>query len=330
MMTRHGIAEMIWKNREGALTDMSIRSDLALEMREMYAEEISGVESSEADSDGVKVTSVKITSAEGALKIGKPIGNYITIELDNMDFENEDICNRGAHALCDELKKIIRLDGNASVLAVGLGNRRITPDSVGPKTVDKLFVTRHMKEIKDERFEFDFRPVSAVAPGVLGITGIETGEIVMGIADRIKPDLIIAVDALASRKLSRLGTTVQIADTGINPGSGVGNNRKELSEKTLGIPVIAIGIPMVSDAATVADDVFSVMAEHIKESGGDELYKALSSIGESERAEVIKEVLTENEMNQVITPNNVDVISEQAAKIIAGGVNLALHGDMFL
>ena len=104
----------------------------------------------------------------------------------------------------------------------------------------------------------------------------------------------------------------------------------ELSEKTLGIPVIAIGIPMVSDAATVADDVFSVMAEHIKESGGDELYKALSSIGESERAEVIKEVLTENEMNQVITPNNVDVISEQAAKIIAGGINLALHGDMFL
>ena len=165
---------------------------------------------------------------------------------------------------------------------------------------------------------------------MLGITGIETGEIVMGIADRIKPDLIIAVDALASRKLSRLGTTVQIADTGINPGSGVGNNRKELSEKTLGIPVIAIGIPMVSDAATVADDVFSVMAEHIKESGGDELYKALSSIGESERAEVIKEVLTENEMNQVITPNNVDVISEQAAKIIAGGINLALHGDMFL
>lgn len=330
MMTRHGIAEMIWKNREGALTDMSIRSDLALEMREMYAEEISGVESSETDSEGVKVTSVKITSAEGSLKIGKPIGNYITIELDNMDFENEDICNRGAHALCDELKKIIRLDENASVLAVGLGNRRITPDSVGPKTVDKLFVTRHMKEIKDERFEFDFRPVSAVAPGVLGITGIETGEIVMGIADRIKPDLIIAVDALASRKLSRLGTTVQIADTGINPGSGVGNNRKELSEKTLGIPVIAIGIPMVSDAATVADDVFSVMAEHIKKSGGDELYKALSSIGESERAEVIKEVLTKNEMNQVITPNNVDVISEQAAKIIAGGINLALHGDMFL
>ena len=203
MMTRHGIAEMIWKNREGALTDMSIRSDLALEMREMYAEEISGVESSEADSDGVKVTSVKITSAEGALKIGKPIGNYITIELDNMDFENEDICNRGAHALCDELKKIIRLDGSASVLAVGLGNRRITPDSVGPKTVDKLFVTRHMKEIKDERFEFDFRPVSAVAPGVLGITGIETGEIVMGIADRIKPDLIIAVDALAEAEPPR-------------------------------------------------------------------------------------------------------------------------------
>lgn len=329
-MTENGITETTRKKREGALTEMSIRTDLALEMREMYAGEISGVESNKTDSDGVTVTSVKITSAEGALKIGKPIGNYITIELDNMDFENEDVCDRGAHALSDELKKIITLGEHASVLVVGLGNRRITPDSVGPKTIDKLFVTRHMKEIKDERFEFDFRPVSAVVPGVLGITGIETGEIVTGIADRIKPDLIIAVDALASRKLSRLGTTVQIADTGINPGSGVGNNRKELSEKTLGVPVIAIGIPMVSDAATVAGDVFSVMAEHIRESGGSELYKALSSIGEDERTEVIKEVLTENEMNQVITPNNVDVISEQAAKIIAGGINLALHGDMFL
>lgn len=309
---------------------MNIRTDLALEMREMYAGELAGVESSEADSDGVKVTAVKITSPEGALKIGKPVGNYITIELENLDFENEDVCSRGAEALSTELKKIIKIGENGSVLAVGLGNRRITPDSVGPKTTDKLFVTRHMKNIKDERFESDFRPVSAVAPGVLGITGIETGEIVAGIADRIKPDLIIAVDALASRRLSRLGTTVQIADTGINPGSGVGNNRKELSEKTLGIPVIAIGIPMVADAATVADDVFSVMAEHIRENGGKEIYGMLSAVSDDERAAAIKEVLTENEMNQVITPNNVDVISEQAAKIIAGGINLALHGDMYL
>ena len=154
-------------------------------------------------------------------------------------------------------------------------------------------------------FDFSLRAVSAISPGVLGITGIETGEIVKGVTKHVKPTLIIAIDALAARKLSRLGKTIQISDTGICPGSGVGNNRKELSEKTLGVPVIAIGVPMVVDAMTLAEDMFSELTE----------------LPENERSKV----LSNNDRNMIVTPNDVDAISEQAATIIADGINMALH-----
>ncbi len=278
-----------------------IRTDLVLECREMFAEEISGVESRRKDTDGITVSHVKITTPEGAEKIGRPMGNYVTIEIQNMHTEDDELCTRGAKALCDELKRMIKIPENASVLVAGLGNRDITPDSIGPKAVGKIAVTRHItKEAKGE-FSFDIRPVSAISPGVLGITGIETQEVLLGIKERVRPSLIIAVDALASRSLSRLGTTVQICDTGISPGSGVGNNRAEISEKTLGVPVIAIGVPMVVDALTLAADVLS------ETSGKTDFSDSLPF-----------------PKNMVVTPNDVDVISEQASKIIAEGINGAL------
>jgi len=297
------------------------RTDLAIECREMFAGEISGVVSSERNGDGVKVTHIEITDAEGALKIGKPIGNYITIEIDSMDFENDEAVRRGSEAVCRELKKMIPSE-SASVLVVGLGNRYITPDSVGPKAVNKIFVTRHLHELKEMQFDFDFRPVSAVSPGVLGLTGIETGEIVYGIKERISPDVIIAIDALASRSMSRLGSTIQLADTGINPGSGVGNNRKELSEKSLGVKVIAIGIPMVVETAAMVEDALSVMKEKFPD-------KALSAAEENDLFKRIDEALKTEGSDMIVTPNNVDIISEQAAQIIAEGINKALHGDIF-
>ena len=290
-----------------------IRTDLAIECREMFGEEISGVESTEKDSDGIKVTHVKITTDEGARRIGKPKGNYITIEIEGMLDENEELCSRGAKAVCDELQRLMNLSKDTSVLVVGLGNRYITPDSIGPEAVGKLFVTRHLAEAKNLDFEFDFRSVSAIAPGVLGLTGIETGEIVEGVKNHVNPDVIIAIDALASRKLSRLGTTVQISDTGINPGSGVGNNRKELSEKSMGVPVIAIGVPMVVDAITVADDVCQAIANSLQE-----------DVGNIDHTKLLDETFSEK--NMIVTPNNVDVLAKQASEIIAEGINKALHG----
>ncbi len=283
---------------------MQIRTDLALECREMFAGEISGVESDLHDGDGISVTTVNIKNDEGASRIGKPVGTYVTIEIDNMAFQDEDVKERGENTVCSELKKLLQNYDTKSVLVVGLGNRYITPDSIGPKVVSKITVTRHITKEAQLGFDFDIRPVSAVAPGVLGITGIETGEIVKGVVEHVKPTLVIAVDALAARKISRLGTTVQLSDTGISPGSGVGNNRRELTRKTLGVPVIAIGVPMVVDATTLAMDIIE---------------------NTSPDCHNIKKSLLENSRGMILTPNDVDAISNTAADIISGGINMALH-----
>lgn len=276
---------------------MQIRTDLAIECREMFAEEISGVESAKKDQDGISVTHVKITTKEGAEKIGKPIGNYVTVEINGMHLGDDDVFRRGAKAVESELRALLNIPEGGSVLVVGLGNRYITPDSIGPKTVSKLTITRHITKEAGGEFDFGLRAVSAVAPGVLGITGIETTEIVKGVVGHVKPSLIIAVDALAARKLSRLGTTIQLSDVGISPGSGVGNSRKELTKETLGVPVIAIGVPMVVDAKTLAMDIV----------GGQ------------------NQVITDAQ-SYIVTPNDVDSISEEASDIIAEGINMALLG----
>lgn len=303
---------------------MAIRTDLAIECREMFAQEISGVESLAHDNDGITVTHVKITSEEGARQIGKPVGDYVTIEIDEMLQSGGDIIDRGVQAVSEELKKLVANKKLDSVLVIGLGNRYITPDSIGPKTVGKITVTRHITKEGKMGFDFSVRAVSAVAPGVLGITGIETGEIVKGVVQHVKPSLIIAVDALAARKLNRLGTTVQLSDTGICPGSGVGNNRKELTEKTLGVPVIAIGVPMVVDAATLTLDIMESISNYIKEKTGNDTGILKNSIALSEQA-LINSALSDRNENMIVTPNDVDSISEQASTIIAEGINMALH-----
>ena len=293
---------------------LSIRSDLALELREMFAEEISGVESLRQDKDGINITHVKIKSEEAAKKIGKPVGNYVTVEIRDMSFPDEEICERAANAVATELRKLVPLMEKTSVLVVGLGNREITPDSIGPKTVSKIAVTRHISKVTENNFNLAVRPVSAVAPGVLGITGIETSEIIKGVLQHVKPDLIIAVDALAARNLSRLGTTLQLSDTGIVPGSGVGNHRKALDKETLGVPVIAIGVPMVADVATLAIDIMQNF------SGSNQVSENKQNLS------LMARVLTDKGENMIVTPNDVDVISQQASEIIAEGINIVLHG----
>ncbi len=303
-----------------------IRTDLAVEAREMRGRGVAGVESRSEEKEGVTVTTVEITSPEGAEKMGKPMGVYVTIETG--DLAEAEARKAASDALARELGLMMEGKDCGHVLVVGLGNDRMTPDSIGVNTARQIFVTRHLKEYMPEEFG-SARTVSSVAPGVLGTTGIETGESVAGIAQRIGPTLIIAVDALASRSIARIGRTIQLTDTGISPGSGVGNSRKELSRATLGIPVLAVGIPMVADAATVADDAIGMVIKEMKDGAGDGAVKLLQGLEDNDRYALIYEALEPNAANMFVTPKDVDAIADRAAEILRDGINYALHGEKY-
>lgn len=292
---------------------MNIRTDLALEAMSLHKTKIEDIKTEVEEEGGIRTERVEITSSEAAKRIGKEKGKYVTVsvrdlsENDRDDYEN--VCMRVAR----ELKKILNIEEKASVLVVGLGNEAITADSIGPKSVKKLLVTRHIKEMLPDEVDPSVRSVSAIAPSVMAMTGIETENIVSGIVGKIKPEAVIAVDALAARSMKRLGRTIQITDTGINPGSGVGNNRKELSKKTLGIPVIAIGVPTVAEAGTILADCIDTITENEDEREKlEQLYKK-SAQGEGE---------------MVVTGKDIDSLSERCARIIANGINIALQKGM--
>ena len=206
---------------------------------------------------------------------------------------------------------------------VGLGNRFVTPDALGPKVIPEIEVTRHILKYMPELMPSDTRPVSAVSPGVLGITGIETLEILKGIVDNIKPKLLLIIDALASRSIERISSTVQLADTGIVPGAGVGNTRKELTEETLGVPVIAIGIPTVVEAATIAADSLDLFIQKIQEQAKSNDF--LNKLQEEDKYEMIKEVLAPNDYNFIVTPKEIDELIENMKDVVARGINFAIN-----
>ncbi len=233
------------------------------------------------------------------------MGTYITVELDGLLRREEDAFPRAARALAAELRGLLDLKEGDAVLVAGLGNRAITPDGIGPKAADYTLVTRHLVEQVPEQFGA-FRPVSALAAGVLGTTGMESGELISAVVEKTRPACVLAVDALASRSLRRVGRTVQLSDTGIVPGSGVGNHRMALNRETLGVPVIAIGVPTVVDAATLACDLLS-------EAGREDLDPAaLSGAGE----------------NLIVTPREVDTQVGDLAKVIGYGIDLALQSGL--
>ena len=249
-----------------------IRTDLALENREIYRlaqkieNEIPGIETEVDDSDSnMLVTKVKILTNEGAEALGKPIGNYITIESQMMNDEVESMDNKIIQKVADTIKDISHLVKKDTVLVVGLGNGDVTPDALGPKVVENLQITRHLIEYAPEYVKEGTRAVSAIIPGVLGTTGIETSEIVKGIVERVKPDLVIVIDALASKNMDRISKTIQIADTGIIPGSGVGNSRFAITKETLGVPTIVIGVPTVVGIPTIVDEAISYVIEKTTE-----------------------------------------------------------------
>lgn len=229
----------------------NIRTDLALEAREIGEREagkIKGITASEKQEKNIKITEVNIISPEGEKALGKAQGRYITFEAPTYKYD-EECAHRLSELIADEIKLMGEIDNKTTILVVGLGNRAITPDALGAEVTDKLFITNHMKDF----FNGKTSSVCAIAPGVLGTTGIETVEIIKSLCQKINPDLIIAVDALAAAELDRLSSTVQIADTGIQPGAGVGNDRKGLNRQTLGMKVIAIGVPTVIDASNISN-----------------------------------------------------------------------------
>ncbi|ABY93360.1 MAG: Germination protease [Caldanaerobacter subterraneus] len=306
----------------------SIRTDLAVEARELYkGREIPGVRVDEKHLEGIKVTKVKILNEEGEKAMGKPVGDYITIEAPGLIERDLDLEEEVAKVLADIIKEIANLTENTQVLVVGLGNWNVTPDALGPRVVSNIVVTRHLKEYAPQQFGDEIRSVSAISPGVLGITGIETAEILKGVVDRIKPDLIITIDALASRRLERLSTTIQISNTGISPGSGIGNRRLSITEQSLGIPVIAIGVPTVVDAVTIANDTIEYLTEELLKHTKEEspFYEVLKNMSQQEKYSLIQEVLTPYVHNLVVTPKEIDLLVRNIASIISRGINLALQ-----
>ena len=244
------------------MANFPIRTDLALEARE-FIEEANGemrgviVDTYSAASDTVQVTHVQITTKNGAKSMGKPIGTYITLEADNLTEPDEDYHREVSKVIAKQLKHLLpNFEEEKSILVVGLGNRDVTADALGPEVVDHLNITRHMlRQFGPAAYSCDkVHQISSIVPGVMGKTGMETAEIIRGVVDSTTPDVIVVIDALAARSTRRLTRTIQITNTGIQPGSGVGNHRDSLTEESLGVPVIAIGIPTVVDAATIVND----------------------------------------------------------------------------
>jgi len=232
-----------------------------------------------------------------------------------------------AKILAEKLGQLHQLPQDAVVLVIGLGNRHVTPDALGPQVCEKLLVTRHLGDDVPLDISGELRAVCAIAPGVMGITGIETAEIVKGVADRVKPDLIIAIDALAARRTSRINSTIQISDTGINPGAGMGNKRTPINEDSMGVPVIAVGVPTVVDAATLVNDtmekLLAEMAQSVTE--GEQFFNMLANMQGEDRYGIITEILDPYTENMFVTPKEVDAVIARLAKIIADTLNIALH-----
>jgi len=308
----------------------NFRTDLALERRDIYQkinklQQIDGIESTEEQiNDNIKVSRVKITNQNGEQAIGKPIGNYITIDVKKLKIATDEDIQKTAETLTNELKKIIDVhtDKDGEILVVGLGNIYVTPDALGPKVINEIDVTRHIKKYLPQYVEEGTRTVSAISPGVLGTTGIETVEILKGIVDNISPKLLIVIDALASRSIERISSTIQVSDTGIVPGAGVGNTRQEISQASLGIPVVAIGIPTVVELATLVSDGIDIFIDRLQEKAESNEY--LNKLQQEDKYEEVKEALNVGDYNMIVTPKEIDDLIENMKDVVARGINFAV------
>ena len=312
-----------------------IRTDLAVEARESCEAEnirIRGVkvktqEDREAE---IYTTTVIVETENGAKALGKPVGTYITIEAPNMSASDEAYHREISEALAHHLQELIGTR-SGSVLVVGLGNREVTPDALGPNVVNNLYITRHM--IREygrmtENLE-DSSEVSAIIPGVMAQTGMETLEIIKGVVAETGPEIVIAVDALAARSTRRLNRTIQITDTGINPGSGVGNHRNAINRETLGVPVIAVGVPTVVDAATIVNDTMEeLVSEMDRTTAMQKLGGTLGTMNRAEKQQMIRELISPHLNTMFVTPKDIDETVKYLSYTISEGLNLAFSGKI--
>ncbi|MEK5497932.1 GPR endopeptidase [Bacillus sp. FSL M8-0077] len=357
------------KKQKLDLSAYQIRTDLAVETKEILEQEndpnvvkkdgIQGIIEKEKEEHGIRIRTVEITT-EGQELTGKKAGTYLTLEAQGIREKDSEMQEKVVEVFAHHFAQFLKEHGiqaDASCLVVGLGNWNVTPDALGPLTVENLLVTRHLFELQPENVQEGYRPVSSLSPGVMGLTGIETSDIIQGVIERSKPDFVIAIDALAARAVERVNTTIQISDTGIHPGSGVGNKRKELSKETLGIPVIAIGVPTVVDAVTIASDTIDYVLKHFgRELKDDRPSRSLVPAGltfgkkkvlneedlpddktrqsflgivgtlpEEEKRQLIHEVLAPLGQNLMVTPKEVDTFIDDMANVLANGLNTALH-----
>lgn len=306
---------------------VNFRTDMAIERNDMYKKQngqIDGVEVQNEEKENIKITRVKITNEEGEKALNKPKGNYITLDIKNIKTIDNEQIEKISDNLAEELRNIIKehISDTEDILIVGLGNLYVTPDALGPKVVPEIEITRHILEYMPKAMPEDTRPVSAISPGVLGTTGIETMEILKGIVENVKPKMLIVIDALATRSIERISSSIQIADTGIVPGAGVNNTRKEISQKTLGIPVIALGIPTVVDLASITNDCIDLFIENLQQKAMSNDY--LNKLREQDNYEEIKEALVPKDYNMIVTPKEIDKLIENMSKIVATGINMAM------
>ena len=308
----------------------NFRTDLADERNEIYKKannistNVDGIEVEEDEAKNIKIGRVNIVNENGEQAIGKPQGTYVTLDIKNIKTIQHEEIEKVANVLANELRNLINkhITDVDDILVVGLGNIYITPDALGPKVVPEIEVTRHILQYMPKAMPEDTRPVSAIAPGVLGITGIETMEILKGIVDNVKPKMLIVIDALASRNIERISSSIQLSDTGIVPGAGVENTRKEISEKTLGIPVVALGIPTVVDLASITNDCIRIFIEDLQQKAMSN--DALNKLKDTDNYEQIKEALNVGKYNMIVTPKEIDELIENMKEIVALGINQAL------
>ncbi|MDD2489673.1 MAG: GPR endopeptidase [Bacilli bacterium] len=341
-------------SKEIDLSKYQVRTDLAIEAVEGITKK-DGINSKTETKNNIKITTVDVLE-EGVKLINKKVGKYITIEFSDVtDNTNKEAVKNILQNELKQLLKHLNIKKDETCLIIGLGNDKSTADSLGPLVIDKIVVTKHLFELNvvDE----GFRSVSAFSPGVMGQTGIETSEIIFGVVKRVQPDFLIIIDALAASSLSRINKTIQITDTGIHPGSGVGNMRKEISKEILNIPVIAIGVPTVVDAVTIVSDTINYMTQKVafnKENINNPRHKLIienelnyieegkknndlssedkqnlmgiiGTLTEEKRRQLIYEVLSPIGYNLIVTPKEVDFLIKKLSDIIAGGINNALH-----
>ncbi len=296
---------------------MIFRTDLITEATEVDSS-LNGIKSAKIKNYGIEGTCVQILTDEAQTRLQKSKGRYISFESEAVISRDTEEYLKISKALADEIKKLVPATKNKTVLVVGLGNSDMTPDSIGPLVVDNIFVTRHILEYLPDEADERMNSVSAIAPGVLGVTGLESADVIKGIISKTQVSAVIVIDALAARRSERMFSTFQLTDTGITPGAGVGNKRSALTKETLGVPVIAIGVPTVIYASSLVYDA------------AVDLLSDITGQDEQKVEDAARKMASFSMDDMVVTPKEIDIIAKDSAKIIADSINLALHDNISL